>query len=127
MCSGYLVAKELGAFGKVLDSPARPLLAILGGAKVSDKIQLIKNLLDKVNMMIVGGGMAFTFLKVINKIEIGSSLFDEEGSKIVQEIMDKAKAKGVEIILPVDFVCSSKFGEDGEIQTVEASAGVPEG
>merc|ERR1711959_73645 len=114
-CSGFLVAKELEAFGKVLDSPSRPLLAILGGAKVSDKIQLIKNLLDKVNIMIVGGGMAFTFLKVINGISIGSSLFDEEGSKIVQEIVDKAREKNVEIILPIDFVCSSKFGEDGEI------------
>merc|ERR1711939_355459 len=82
-CSGFLVAKELDAFGKVLDSPSRPLLAILGGAKVSDKIQLIKNLLDKVNIMIVGGGMAFTFLKVLNNLQIGSSLFDEEGSKIV--------------------------------------------
>merc|ERR1711939_474692 len=87
-CSGFLVAKELEAFGKVLDNPARPLLAILGGAKVSDKIQLIKNLLDKVNMMIIGGGMAFTFLKTINGMDIGGSLFDEEGAKIVQEIMD---------------------------------------
>merc|ERR1711937_736196 len=126
-CSGFLVAKELDAFGKVLDNPARPLLAILGGAKVSDKIQLIKNLLDKVNMMIVGGGMAFTFLKVINKIDIGSSLFDEEGSKNVQEIMDKAKEKGVEIVLPVDFVCSSKFGEDGEIKNGDKASGVPAG
>merc|ERR1719359_1849214 len=115
-CSGFLVAKELDAFAKVIDEPKRPLLAILGGAKVSDKIQLIKNLLDKVNMMIVGGGMAFTFLKVLNGIEIGGSLFDEEGSKIVQEIMDKAKAKNVEIVLPVDFVCSSKFGEDGDVK-----------
>merc|ERR1719386_51369 len=126
-CSGFLVAKELEAFGKVLETPGRPLLAILGGAKVSDKIQLIKNLLDQVNMMIIGGGMAFTFLKVINSIDIGGSLFDEEGAKIVQEIMDKAKQKGVEIILPVDFVCSSKFGEDGEIKAGDDVSGVPEG
>mmetsp|Transcript_113673 Transcript_113673/g.200644 ORF Transcript_113673/g.200644 Transcript_113673/m.200644 type:complete len:420 (-) Transcript_113673:184-1443(-) len=126
-CSGFLVAKELEAFSKVLDEPGRPLLAILGGAKVSDKIQLIKNMLDKVNMMIVGGGMAFTFLKVINKIEIGSSLFDEEGSKIVEEIMAKAVEKGVEIILPVDFICSSKFGEDGEIKIATMEEGVPAG
>jgi len=111
----------------VLDNPATPVLAILGGAKVSDKIQLIKNMIDKVNMMIIGGGMAFTFLKVINGIDIGGSLFDEEGSKIVQEIMDKAKAKGVEIILPVDFVCSSKFGEDGEIKPGDTKSGVPAG
>jgi len=126
-CSGFLVAKELAAFAKVLDSPARPLTAILGGAKVSDKIQLIKNMLDKVNIMIIGGGMAFTFLKVIKGVGIGSSLYDEEGAKIVQEIMDIAKAKGVEIVLPVDFVCSSKFGEDGEIKEISADAGIPEG
>merc|ERR1719162_678856 len=71
--------------------------------------------------------MAFTFLKVINKMDIGGSLFDEEGSKIVEEIMVKAKEKGVEIILPVDFVCSSKFGEDGEIQNSTLAAGVPAG
>merc|ERR1719240_827751 len=71
--------------------------------------------------------MAFTFLKVNESIPIGSSLYDEEGAKIVPEIMEKAKAKGVEIVLPVDFVCSSKFGEDGEIKTVEASDGVPAG
>merc|ERR1719471_2383558 len=110
-CSGFLVAKELDAFAKVLDNPARPMCAILGGAKVSDKIQLIVNLLDKVNIMIIGGGMAFTFLKVLHGAEIGSSLYDEEGAKIVKEIMDKAKEKGVEIVLPVDFVCSSEFGE----------------
>merc|ERR1719464_505130 len=125
-CSGFLMAKELSAFAKVLDSPQRPLTAILGGAKVSDKIQLIKNMLDKVNIMIIGGGMAFTFLKVINGISIGSSLFDEEGSKIVEEIMAKAKEKSVEIILPVDFVCSSKFGEDGEIKAADLKSGVPE-
>lgn len=115
------------SFAKVLDAPARPLMAILGGAKVSDKIQLIMNLLDKVNVIIIGGGMAFTFLKVVNKLEIGSSLFDEEGAKIVPEIMEKAKAKGVEIILPCDFVCSSKFGEDGEIKNGDLDSGVPEG
>jgi len=125
--SGFLVAKELEAFAKVLDAPARPLCAILGGAKVSDKIQLIKNMLDKVNIMIIGGGMAFTFLKVAHGVSIGSSLFDEEGAKIVQEILDKAKEKGVEIVLPVDFICSSKFGEDGEIKPVKASEGIPDG
>lgn len=125
--SGWLMQKELDAFAKVLDNPQRPLLAILGGAKVSDKILLIKNLLDKVDKMIIGGGMAFTFLKITNGIDIGGSLFDEEGSKIVAEIMEKAKAKGVEIVLPVDFVCSSKFGEDGEIKNADLSSGVPSG
>jgi len=125
-CSGFLVAKELNAFSRVLEDPARPLTAILGGAKVSDKIQLIKNLLDKVNVMIIGGGMAFTFLKVVQGVSIGGSLFDEEGAKIVQEIMDKAKEKGVEIVLPVDFVISSEFGEGGEIKTTKASDGIPD-
>merc|ERR1712226_1185563 len=116
-CAGFLMLAELNAFAKVLDNPQRPVLAILGGAKVSDKIQLIQNLLDKVDKMIIGGGMAYTFLKVCNGLEIGKSLFDEEGAKIVEEIMTKAKEKGVEIILPVDFTISNKFGEDGEIKT----------
>jgi enolase len=126
-CSGFLVAKELSAFSKVLESPNRPVLAILGGAKVSDKIQLIKNLLDKVNMMIIGGGMAFTFIKVIKGVSIGTSLYDEEGAKIVNEIMEKAKKLGVEIILPCDFTCSSKFGEDGEIKAGDDITGIPDG
>merc|ERR1712151_673826 len=124
---GFLVQKELDAFAKVLDKPARPVLAILGGAKVSDKIQLIKNMLDKVNLMIIGGGMAYTFLKVIDKMEIGTSLYDEEGAKIVEEIMEKAAKLGVEIILPTDFVISSKFGEDGEIKEATKESGIPEG
>merc|ERR1719486_1738877 len=96
-CAGMLVAKELDAFAKVLDEPAKPVLAILGGAKVSDKILLIKNLIDKVDEMIIGGGMAYTFLKVMHNMAIGSSLFDEEGAKIVPEILADAKAKGVTI------------------------------
>ncbi|CAE7910963.1 PGK2, partial [Symbiodinium sp. KB8] len=107
---------ELEAFAKVLDNPAKPVLAILGGAKVSDKIQLIMNMLDKVNKMIIGGGMAYTFLKIKDSMAIGTSLYDEEGAKIVPEILAKAEKLGVEIILPVDFTCSSKFGEDGEIK-----------
>jgi len=90
-CAGDLMGKELSAFAKVLDSPATPVLAILGGAKVSDKIQLIMNMLDKVNKMIIGGGMAFTCLKVRDGMSIGSSLYDEEGAKIVPEILEKAK------------------------------------
>merc|ERR1712039_669587 len=126
-CSGGLMSKELDAFAKVLDSPAKPVLAILGGAKVSDKIQLIMNMLDKVDKMIIGGGMAYTFLKVSDKMEIGTSLYDEEGAKIVPEIMEKAAKLGVEIILPTDFVISSKFGEDGEIKEATKESGIPEG
>merc|ERR1712066_89222 len=113
--------------GKVLDTPTKPVLAILGGAKVSDKIQLIKNMLDKVDKLIIGGGMAFTFLKVNDGMSIGSSLYDEEGAKVVPEIMAKAKEKGVEIILPIDFTISSKFGEDGEVKEVTKAQGIPDG
>merc|ERR1712061_630731 len=126
-CSGGLMSKELDAFAKVLDSPAKPVLAILGGAKVSDKIQLIMNMLDKVDKMIIGGGMAYTFLKVNDGMAIGTSLYDEEGAKIVPEIMAKAKKLGVEIVLPIDFVISSKFGEDGEIKQATKEEGIPDG
>lgn len=125
--AGLLMKKELKFFGKALENPNKPFLAILGGAKVADKIQLIKNLLDKVNTMIVGGGMAFTFKKVLDGMNIGSSLYDEEGAKIVPEIMAKAKEKNVEILLPVDFVCGDKFSNDANSQLVTAEQGVPEG
>ena len=126
-CAGFLVAKELDNFGKVLTSPEKPVLAILGGAKVSDKIQLIKNMCSKVDKIIIGGGMAYTFLKVIDNMEIGTSLYDEEGAKIVPDIMTIAKEKGVEIILPTDFVISNKFGEDGEIKTATKASGIEAG
>jgi phosphoglycerate kinase len=126
-CSGFLMSKELDAFAKVLDTPTKPVLAILGGAKVSDKIQLIMNMLDKVDKLIVGGGMAYTFLKVNDGMAIGTSLYDEEGAKIVPDIMEKAKKLGVEIVLPVDFVISSKFGEDGEIKSATKEDGIPDG
>merc|ERR1719386_194542 len=90
-CAGFLMCAELNAFAKILETPQRPLLAILGGAKVSDKIQLIKNLLDKVDKMIIGGGMAYTFLQVMHGMEIAKSLFDAAGAKIVPEILEKAK------------------------------------
>jgi len=126
-CCGFLMDKELAAFAKVLDSPKRPVLAILGGAKVSDKIQLIENLLDKVNMMIIGGGMAFTFLKVLKDCDIQKSMWDEEGSKIVPKLMEKAKANNVEIVLPVDFVCGASFDEKAEVKTATVESGVPSG
>lgn len=100
--------KELSYFAKALDNPQRPFLAILGGAKVQDKIQLIENLLDKVDSMIIGGGMAFTFQKVLNNMEIGGSLFDEDGANIVPKLVEKAKAKGVKLVLPSDFVTADK-------------------
>jgi len=107
--SGFLMSAELEAFAKVIDNPKRPLLAILGGAKISDKIPLINNLLDKANEIIIGGGMAFTFKKVMQNMEIGSSLYDAPGAEMVKDIMTKAEAKGVKIHLPVDYICSDKF------------------
>lgn len=124
---GLLMKTELDYFAKALDNPARPFLAILGGAKVADKIQLIMNLLDKVNEMIIGGGMAFTFLKVMHNMEIGSSLFDEEGAKIVNSIVDKAKEKNVNIHLPTDFITGDKFAEDAKTATANVASGIPEG
>jgi len=125
--SGYLMKKELDAFSAVLDNPKRPLLAILGGAKVADKIQLINNLLDKADKIIIGGGMAFTFKKVINKLAIGASLFDEEGAKIVPELIEKAKKNGKEIILPVDYVIADKFAADAAVKAADDSSGIPDG
>jgi phosphoglycerate kinase len=125
--AGFLMQKELDAFAKVLDNPQRPLLAILGGAKVADKIPLIRNLLDKADEIIVGGGMAYTFLKVLNDMPIGDSLFDPEGAKIVQELMDKAKEKGVKIHLPVDFIAADKFDPEANTQPADASVGIPDG
>lgn len=125
--SGFLLKKELQYFAKALDNPERPFLAILGGAKVADKIQLIENLLDKVNEMIIGGGMAFTFLKQINGMNIGGSLFDEEGAKIVEKLMEKAKQNGVKIHLPVDVVTANKFAEDAEVGVATIESGIPDG
>lgn len=123
--AGFLLEKELVYFAKALENPERPYLAILGGAKVADKIQLIENLLDKVNEMIIGGGMAYTFTKVLSNMEIGKSLFDEEGSKIVQRLCAKAKAKGVTLHLPVDFITASKFADDAEVGSATLESGIP--
>ncbi|KAI9026290.1 3-phosphoglycerate kinase [Hyaloraphidium curvatum] len=125
--AGFLMKKELDYFGKALENPERPFLAILGGAKVSDKIQLINNLIDKVNVLIIAGGMAFTFKKQLENVKIGNSLFDEAGAKIVKEIVDKAKAKGVAIHLPVDYVTANKFAKDAEVGYATDAEGIPDG
>jgi phosphoglycerate kinase len=109
----------------VLDHPDRPMLAILGGAKIADKIPLINNLLDKANVLIIGGGMAFTFKKVVFGKQIGASLFDPEGAKIVQELVTKAAAKGVKLVFPVDFTAADKFAPDAATQVVGED--IPEG
>jgi len=125
--SGFLVKKELTFFGKALESPSKPFLAILGGAKVSDKIKLIKNLIDKVDEMIIGGGMAYTFEKVLHGTGIGASLFDPEGAKIVNEIVDKAKAKGVTLHFPIDWVIADKFAKDANKKIATREEGIPDG
>ena len=112
---------------KALDNPKRPFLAILGGAKVADKIQLIENMLDKVDEMIIGGGMAFTFRKIMDNMAIGTSLYDEEGAKTVPSILEKAKAKGVKLHFPVDFVTGDKFAEDASVGAATVEAGIPDG
>lgn len=125
--AGFLMKKELTYFAMALENPNRPFLAILGGAKVQDKIQLIENMLDKVNEMIIGGGMAFTFLKQLKGMKIGNSLYDEEGAKIVQNLMDKAQKNNVQIHLPVDFVTGNKFAEDAEVGAATVQDGIPDG
>ena len=125
--AGFLMQRELDAFSEVLDDPKRPLLAILGGAKVADKIQLISSLLERADEIIIGGGMAYTFKKVDQGMPIGDSLFDPEGAKTVPELMEKARRGGVRIHLPVDFVCADRFAPDAETRPADDQAGIPEG
>jgi len=125
--AGLLMDKELSYFAKVLDNPDRPLLAILGGAKVQDKIQLIENLIDKVDEMIIGGGMAFTFHKILNNMKIGGSLYDEDGAKIVKNLVQKAKDKNVQLHFPIDFITADKFDENAQVGAATVEAGIPDG
>jgi phosphoglycerate kinase len=124
--AGFLMQKELEYFGKALSSPERPFLAILGGAKVADKIQLIENLLDKVDIMIIGGGMAYTFKKVVYGMKIGRSLFDEEGAKIVEGLVKKAEEKGVELVFPEDYVTGDKFSAEATVGFATDESGIPD-
>ena len=119
--AGFLVAKEMEYFGKVLQSPERPLVAILGGAKVSDKILVIDNLLNLVDTLIIGGGMAYTFMKA-KGMEIGKSLLDKDGIEVAAKAMEKAAAQGVKLLLPVDFKVADAFDNNANIQTVAADA-----
>ena len=117
-CAGFLVQKEVNFLGKALENPARPFAAVVGGAKVSDKIMLLNNLMDKVNVLVIGGGMAYTFLKVQGH-EIGKSLFDAEKETEAKAVLAKAQEKGVKILLPVDHVCGKAFAETTEPVAVE--------
>ncbi len=123
--SGYLVQKEVSIMGKALANPERPFVAILGGAKVSDKLNVINNLLEKVDTLIIGGGMAYTFLAA-KGYSVGTSLLDSEKIDYCKEMMAKAEAKGVNLLLPIDTVVASEFPNpiDGEIavETVASNA-----
>ncbi|KAG8806469.1 phosphoglycerate kinase [Serendipita sp. 401] len=125
--AGFLMKKELEYFAKVLENPERPFLAILGGAKVSDKIQLIENMLDKVDSLIITGGMAFTFKKTLNNVKIGNSLFDEPGSQKVAALVEKAKSKNIKLVFPVDYVTADKFDKDAQVGEATDESGIPDG
>ena len=122
---GYLVEKEVSIMGKALANPERPFVAILGGAKVSDKLNVINNLLEKVDTLIIGGGMAYTFLAA-KGYNVGTSLLDAEKIDYCKEMMAKAEAKGVSLLLPIDTVVSAEFPNpiDGDVtvETVESCA-----
>lgn len=115
--AGFLIGKELDIMGKALENPERPFVAILGGKKVSDKIGVINNLLEKVDTLIIGGAMAFTFYKAMG-LEIGKSLLEEEKVELAKSLMEKAEAKGVKLLLPVDTIVADKFGEDANTKNV---------
>ena len=115
---GYLIQKELDFLGSAVEKPVRPFLAILGGAKVSDKLGVINNLLEKVDTLIIGGGMAYTFIKALGH-EIGTSLLEEDKVAYAKEMMDKAEAKGVKLLLPVDVVYADRFAEDAQPHITE--------
>jgi len=127
--AGLLVAKELDAFSQVLDEDKveKPLTAIVGGAKISDKVLVIDNLIDRADKIILCGGMAYTFMKTIYGMSIGKSLFDQNGAELAPKLMEKAKAKGVEIVLPVDWACGQDFCNDQEIKFVTKEEGIPDG
>ena len=114
--AGYLIGKELSVMGKALDNADRPFVAVLGGAKIEDKLNVINNLLEKVDTLIIGGGMAFTFLKA-QGYEIGKSLLDESKIDYCKEMMAKAEQKGVKLLLPIDTVCISEFTFDPSVET----------
>ena len=121
---GYLIEKELRIMGRALETPERPFIAILGGAKVSDKISVIENLIDKADILIIGGGMAYTFLKSEGH-EVGQSLLEKDKISLAGSLIKKAKEKNIEFLLPIDTVVAKKFAQDTEYWTVDID-GIPE-
>jgi 3-phosphoglycerate kinase len=123
--SGFLIGKELDIMGKALENPQRPFVAVLGGAKVSDKIGVITNLLEKVDSLIIGGGMSYTFKKALG-LRVGNSLLEADKVELAKELMEKAKAKGVRFLLPVDNVAADSFSNDALRITVHSKE-IPDG
>ena len=123
--AGFLLAKEVNFFSKVLENPVRPFVAVVGGSKVSGKLEALRQLLDKVDKIIIGGGMAFTFLKA-QGYEIGNSLLEEDLLDEARTVMIKARKKGVKFYLPVDVVCSAEFSEEGIAKYLPAQE-IPKG
>ncbi len=114
---GYLINKEIEYLGNAVNNPVRPLVAVLGGSKVSSKISVINNLLEKVDTLIIGGGMAYTFMKALGE-EVGDSLLEADYLDYAKEMMEKAEAKGVKLLIPVDTVVAKAFDNDAEKKTV---------
>ncbi len=123
--SGFLIEKELTVMGKALENPARPFIAILGGAKVSDKIGVINNLIDKVDTLIIGGGMAYTFFAAAGN-SVGTSICEEDKIDLAKELVAKAEAKGVKFLLPIDNVVATEYKEDAEYKEVDSDS-IPDG
>ncbi|WP_033167766.1 phosphoglycerate kinase [Clostridium sp. KNHs205] len=123
---GYLMQKEIDFLGNAVNNPERPFVAILGGSKVSSKISVINNLLDKVDTLIIGGGMAFTFMKAKGE-EIGSSMLEADYLDYAKEMIEKAAQKGVKLLIPVDTIAAKSFSNDAEFKTVTGEEGIEEG
>lgn len=119
--SGFLMQKELDVLGKALSNPERPFTAIIGGAKVKDKIGVIESLLEKVDHLIIGGGLSFTFIKA-QGYDIGKSLLEEDKIELAKSFIDKAKAKGVQLHMPIDAVVANEFSNDAETKIVDVDA-----
>ncbi|MEG2259675.1 MAG: phosphoglycerate kinase, partial [Oscillospiraceae bacterium] len=122
---GYLIQKELDVMGKALNDPKRPFVAILGGAKVSDKIGVINNLIDKVDTLIIGGGMAYTFFVAMG-YSVGTSLLEADKVELAKEMMAKAKNKGINFLIPIDNVIADKFDANANSQIVNSDS-IPDG
>ncbi len=122
---GYLIKKEIDIMGKALSNPARPFVTILGGAKVSDKIGVITNLIEKVDALVIGGGMAYTFSKAMGG-KIGDSICEDDKVELAKELIKKAEEKGVKLLLPVDNVCADAFSNDANIKLADAGE-IPDG